>query len=132
MYFDGEEDPHKAMLFQVFEDKVRGQNDVNSLKIVILYFINHFIMYGEMHTVRVSKLSFNLIEQERYTNYCWGKKDFDELAKNHIKEADLTIPSTPCYATLCNYGCMNVVRTSIEDLLKKLMIEFSGCLADKS
>ncbi|KAF3667721.1 hypothetical protein FXO38_08456 [Capsicum annuum] len=50
MYFGGDEEPYKAMLFQAFEDKVWGQNGDDALKIVILYFIHRFILSGEMHT----------------------------------------------------------------------------------
>ncbi|KAM3361362.1 hypothetical protein P3S68_016216 [Capsicum galapagoense] len=49
-YFDGEEKPYKKMLYQAFEDKVWGKNDDDALKIVIHYFVHHFIMSDDMHT----------------------------------------------------------------------------------
>ncbi|PHT43136.1 hypothetical protein CQW23_17161 [Capsicum baccatum] len=44
-----------------FEDKVWGQNDDDALKIAILYFVHHFIMSDEMHTVRVPRIHFDMI-----------------------------------------------------------------------
>ncbi|KAM3303173.1 hypothetical protein P3S67_014203 [Capsicum chacoense] len=82
MYFDGEEEPYEATLFQAFEDKVWGQNDDDALKIVVLYVVHRFNMSDEMHTVLVSRFHFDVIEQGRYMNYCWGKEAFEELAKS--------------------------------------------------
>ncbi|PHU20056.1 hypothetical protein BC332_11207 [Capsicum chinense] len=80
-YFGGEEEPYKATLFQAFEDQVWSQNDDDALKIVILYFINRFVMSGKMHTIRVPRFHFDVVEQGRHIDYCWGKQVFEELAK---------------------------------------------------
>ncbi|PHU28729.1 hypothetical protein BC332_00822 [Capsicum chinense] len=69
-YFDGEEEPYKATLFQAFEDKVWGQNDDNAFKISILYFVHHFILSDDMHTVPVPRFHFDMAEHERYMDYC--------------------------------------------------------------
>ncbi|KAF3618107.1 hypothetical protein FXO37_34344 [Capsicum annuum] len=74
-YFDGEEELYKAILFQVFEDKVWGQNDDDSLKIAILYFVHRLIMSDEMHIVPVLRFHFDVVEQERSMNYCWSNMD---------------------------------------------------------
>ncbi|KAF3622022.1 hypothetical protein FXO38_31541 [Capsicum annuum] len=60
-YFDGEEEPYNATLFQAFEDKVWGQNDDNAFKISILYFVHRFIMSDDMHIVRVPRFHFDMI-----------------------------------------------------------------------
>ncbi|KAF3682108.1 hypothetical protein FXO38_01437 [Capsicum annuum] len=80
--FYGEEEPYNAILFQAFEDKVWGQNGDDALKISILYFIHHFIMSDEIHTVLVLRIHFDVVEHEQNMDYCWGKEAFEELAKS--------------------------------------------------
>ncbi|KAF3650595.1 hypothetical protein FXO37_18389 [Capsicum annuum] len=100
-YFGGEEEPYKATLFQAFEDQVWSQNDDDALKIVILYFINRFIMPGKMHTIRVPRFHFDVVEQGRHIGYCWSKQvkskfqslrnltnDNHQLAMDAIKSKD--------------------------------------------
>ncbi|PHT83180.1 hypothetical protein T459_11623 [Capsicum annuum] len=80
--FYGEEEPYNAILFQAFEDKVWGQNGDDALKISILYFIHHFIISDEIHTVLVLRIHFDVVEHEQNMDYCWGKEAFEELAKS--------------------------------------------------
>ncbi|XP_060180719.1 uncharacterized protein LOC132610441 [Lycium barbarum] len=83
IYFGGSKKmPSKADLIEYFTDKNWGLNDVDAVKIAVLYFIHTYILSNEKNTVKIPRLHFDLVESGRYVDYPWGKKTFNELIKS--------------------------------------------------
>ncbi|KAF3641297.1 hypothetical protein FXO37_23077 [Capsicum annuum] len=68
-YFDGESFIQKKELFVVVSDKIWGNdNDEDALKFANLYFIHAFLI-SSIDTIAISRLHFDLIESDRYSDY---------------------------------------------------------------
>ncbi|OIT21275.1 hypothetical protein A4A49_56204, partial [Nicotiana attenuata] len=86
-YFGGAKNVKKRVLLKCFDDKDWGyDNDGDSIKIVVLYFIHTFIFSTEKNAFAIPRKYFDLIESGRYSNYPWGKNAFQYLVKSISKK----------------------------------------------
>ncbi|XP_075104123.1 uncharacterized protein LOC142178461 [Nicotiana tabacum] len=88
-YFGGANLFKKKDLMECFDDKNWGHdNDVDALKITVLYFIHTFIFSSEKNSTTIPSLNFDLVESGRYSEYPWGLKAFESLTKSISKKMD--------------------------------------------
>ncbi|KAM3235157.1 putative protein isoform X1 [Capsicum annuum] len=116
-YFDGESFIQKKDLFAAVSDKIWGNdNDQDVLKFAYLYFIHAFLL-SSVDTIAISRLHFNLIESDRYSDYPWGSVAFEELARSlhkklKPKEKFYMLLGMPLAIQIWLYECCsNVPRT---------------------
>ncbi|KAF3641064.1 hypothetical protein FXO38_19670 [Capsicum annuum] len=80
-YFNGAEFTQKRQLFLTFTEKVWGENDEDTEKFAILYFLHSFVL-SNVNTVVVPRLHFNLVDSGRYKDFPWGTLSFEDLVRN--------------------------------------------------
>ncbi|PHU29925.1 hypothetical protein BC332_02018 [Capsicum chinense] len=118
-YFGGQKTVKKLVLIKCFENREWGEgNNDDAIKIVILYFINTFIFSGEKHCVSVPKIHFHLVENDKYKDYPWGKKAFNDLVKSISKKMDAQkqyygIYGMPLAMQVWLYKCCSAVDPKI-------------------
>ncbi|PHU18256.1 hypothetical protein BC332_13951 [Capsicum chinense] len=85
-YFDDDSFIQKKELFAAVSNKIWGKdNDKDALKFANLYFIHTFLL-SSVDTVAISRLHFDLVESDRYSDYPRGTVAFEELARSLNKK----------------------------------------------
>ncbi|XP_070049129.1 uncharacterized protein [Nicotiana tomentosiformis] len=119
IYFGGAKNVKKKDLLKCFDDKNWGHdNDRDAIKIVVLYFIHTFIFFSEKNSTIISRLHFDLVESERYSDYPWGKDAFQYLIKSISKKVDsqkkyYRIAGMPLAMQVWFYECCSKVDPKI-------------------
>ncbi|XP_075076558.1 uncharacterized protein LOC142163197 [Nicotiana tabacum] len=88
-YFGGANLVKKKHLMKCFADKNWGpDNDGDSLKITLLYFIHTFIFSSDKNNTTIPRLHFDLVESGCYSEYHWGLKAYETMTKSISKKMD--------------------------------------------
>ncbi|OIT40068.1 hypothetical protein A4A49_65898, partial [Nicotiana attenuata] len=118
-YFGGANLVKKKHLMKCFAEKSWGpDNDVDALKISLLYFIHTFIFSSEKNSTTIPRLHFDLVESGRYSEYHWGLKAFEMLTKSISKKMDAVkkyyrIAGMPISMQVWFYECCSSVDSKI-------------------
>ncbi|OIT19007.1 hypothetical protein A4A49_59405, partial [Nicotiana attenuata] len=118
-YFGGANLVKKKYLMKYFAEKNWGpDNDVDALKISLLYFIHTFIFSSEKNSTTIPRLHFDLVESGRYSEYHWVLKAFEMLTKSISKKMDVVkkyyrIARMPLAMQVWFYECCSSVDSKI-------------------
>ncbi|KAG5580584.1 hypothetical protein H5410_051211, partial [Solanum commersonii] len=85
-YFGSKDFNRRSDLIDRFNNKVWADNEDDTLKFAILYFIHTYVYSGEKTTKRIPRIHFNLVESGRYMQYPWGRKAFHWFLKSINKK----------------------------------------------
>ncbi|WMV50379.1 hypothetical protein MTR67_043764 [Solanum verrucosum] len=85
-YFGGKDFNRRSDLIDRFNNKVWADNEDDTLKFTILYFIHTYVYYGENTTKRIPRIHFHLVESGQYMQYPWSRKAFHWLLKSINKK----------------------------------------------
>ncbi|KAH0673732.1 hypothetical protein KY290_003576 [Solanum tuberosum] len=85
-YFGSKDFNRRSNLIDRFNNKVWADNEDDTIKFAIFYFIHTYVYSGKKTTKRIPRIHFNLVESGRYMQYPWCRKAFHWLLKSNNKK----------------------------------------------